>query len=148
NLGFADLALGLQLPSAVGLSIDAGGAVAGGGFLSHDARQGTYVGGLQLTLPGTLTLTAGGLIPPRMPDGSRGCSLLVFITAEDFQPIQLGLGFTLQAIGGLVAINRTFDYDVLRAGLKDDTLKTLLFPRDPVANATAFVQALEHAFPA
>src|SRR5262249_25604066 len=148
NLGPADLAVDLKPPTGVALSIDAGGAVAGGGFLSHDARRGTYVGVLQLTLHETLTLTAVGLIATRLPDGSRGFSLLVFITAEDFQPIQLGLGFTLQAIGGLVAINRTFDYDALRAGLKDDTLKTLLFPRDPVANATAIVQALEHAFPA
>ena len=78
-------------------------------------------------------MKAFGLIATRMPDGSRGYSLIVFITAEDFQPIPLGMGFTLLGIGGMVAINRTFDEDALRAGLKNDTLGTLLFPRDPVA---------------
>ena len=47
---------------------------------------------------------------------SQGYSLLVFITAEDFQPIPLGMGFTLLGIGGMVAIHRTFDEDVLRDG--------------------------------
>ncbi len=95
-----------------------------------------------------LTLTAFGLISTRMPDGSKGYSLLVFITAEDFQPIPLGLGFTLQGIGGMVAINRTFDETVLRAGMQNDTLRSLLFPRDPVANAPAIIAALAAAFPA
>ena len=71
---------------------------------------------MQLSLHDQLTLTAFGLIATRMPDGSRGYSLIVFITAEDFRPIPLGMGFTLLGIGGMVAINRTFDQDVLRAG--------------------------------
>jgi len=60
----------------------------------------------------------------------------------------LGLGFSLTSIGGLVGVNRTFDYDVLRAGLKTDALATLLFPRDPVGNAPALIRALAGAFPA
>jgi hypothetical protein len=147
-LGFADLALGLKGPSGIALSVDAEGIVSGAGFLFHDPAQGSYVGGLQLTLHETLTLTALGLVATRMPDGSRGYSLLIFITAENFKPIPLGLGFTLTAIGGLVAINRTFDETVIRDGLKNDTLKTLLFPKDPVTNATAIVRSLQSAFPA
>ena len=90
---------------------------------------------MQLSLHERITLKAFGLIATRMPDGSRGYSLIVFITAEDFRPIPLGMGFTLLGIGGMVGVNRTFDEDVLRAGLKNDTLGTLLFPRDPVGNA-------------
>ena len=36
----------------------------------------------------------------------------------------------------------------MRAGLKNDTLGTLLFPRDPVGNAPALIHALAAAFPA
>ncbi len=54
----------------------------------------------------------------------------------------------LQRIGGLVGVHRTFDQDVIKAGLQTDTLATLLFPRDPVANAPAPMQALASAFPA
>jgi hypothetical protein len=82
-----------------------------------------------------------------MPDGSRGFSLLVFITADGFQPIPLGFGFMLQGIGGMLGIHRTFDVEVLRSGLKSDTLGQLLFPRDPVANAPALLGALAAAFP-
>ncbi len=148
NLGPADLSVGFKGPSGVGVTVDAHGVVSGGGFLFHDDAQGLYAGALQLSLHEQLTLKAYGLIATRMPDGSAGYSLLIFITAEDFKPIQLGLGFTLLGIGGMVAINRTFDVNVLRQGLQNDTLATLLFPRDPVGNAPALIQALASAFPA
>jgi hypothetical protein len=122
--------------------------VTGGGFLFHDATQQLYAGALQLSLNETITLSAFGLIATQMPDGSRGYSLIIFITVEDFEPIPLGLGFTLQGIGGMVAVNRTFDQDALRAGIQNDTLKTLLFPRDPVGNAPAIIRSLASAFPA
>jgi hypothetical protein len=148
NLGPANLSLGFKGPSGIGVTVDAHGVVSGGGFLFHDEAQGLYAGALQLSLHEQLTLKAYGLIATRMPDGSAGYSMLIFITAEDFKPIQLGLGFTLLGIGGMVAINRTFDVDVLRQGLQNDTLATLLFPRDPVGNAPALIQALASAFPA
>ena len=148
NLGPGDLSLRFKSPSGVGVTVDAHGVVSGGGFLFHDEAQGLYAGALQLSLHEQLTLKAYGLIATRMPDGSAGYSLLIFITAEDFRPIQLGMGFTLLGIGGMVAINRTFDYGVLQQGLRNDTLATLLFPRDPVGNAPALIQALASAFPA
>ena len=148
NLGVADLSIGFQPPRGAGIAIDTGGILTGGGFLFHDPVQQLYAGVLQLSLHERLTLTAFGLIATKMPDGSRGYSMIVFITAEGFQPIQLGMGFTLNGIGGMVAIHRTFDEDVLRAGLKNDTLGTLLFPRDPVGNAPALIATLAAAFPA
>jgi hypothetical protein len=148
NLGPVDLSLDFQPPSGVGLSVEAQGVVTGGGFLFHDPTQQLYVGSLQLSLNDTITLSAFGLIGTQMPDGSRGYSLIIFITAEDFEPVPLGLGFTLEGIGGMVAVNRTFDQDALRAGLQNDSLKALLFPRDPVTNAPAIIRSLASAFPA
>ena len=148
NLGPVDLSLDFKAPTGVSLSLDASGVVTGGGFLSHDPATGTYAGAMKLSLQDQLTLSAYGLIATRLPGGQPGYSLLVFITADGFQPIPLGLGFMLTSIGGLIGVNRTFDYDVLEAGLKSDTLATLLFPRDPVGNAAALIQALAAAFPA
>ncbi|MEJ8823737.1 DUF6603 domain-containing protein [Variovorax humicola] len=148
NLGVANLDIGFKPPSGVGLSVEASGVLTGGGFLFHDDAQKVYAGVLQLSLHETITLKAFGLIATQMPDGRPGFSMIIFITAEDFRPIPLGMGFTLQGIGGMVAVNRTFDQDVLRAGLKNDTLGTLLFPRDPVANAPAIIRSLASAFPA
>jgi hypothetical protein len=148
NLGVANLDLGFKPPSGVGLSVEASGVLTGGGFLFHDEVQKLYAGVMQLSLHETITLKAFGLIATQMPDGKPGFSMIIFITAEDFRPIPLGMGFTLQGIGGMVAVNRTFDQDVLRAGLKNDTLGTLLFPRNPVANAPAIIRSLASAFPA
>src|SRR5262249_654836 len=126
--GPLDADAGLKAASGVAVSVDASGAVTGGGFLFHDPVQGLYAGAMQLSLREQITLKAFGLISTRMPDGSRGYSLIVFITAEDFRPVPLGMGFTLQGVGGMVAIHRTFDENALRDGLKNDTLGTLLFP--------------------
>ncbi len=148
NLGVADLALGFKMPSGIGLSVEAHGVLSGSGLLFHDRAQSLYAGVLQLSLRDLMTLKALGLIATRLPDGSRGYSLLVFITAEDFRPVQLGLGFTLLGIGGMVGVNRTFDEAVLRQGLEKDALGRLLFPRDPIANATEVIRTVDSAFPA
>jgi Family of unknown function (DUF6603) len=148
NLGPIDVDLGFKPPSGVGLSVDAHGVVTGGGFLFHDEAKGLYAGAMQLSLRDQITLKAFGLIATRMPDGSRGYSLIVFITAEGFRPIPLGLGFTLLGIGGMVGVHRTFDEKVLREGLKTGTLATLLFPRDPIGNAPTLIGNLASAFPA
>jgi hypothetical protein len=148
NLGPIGLSTDFLGPDGIGLSVDASGVLTGGGFIYRNEAEGVYAGALQLSLHEEMTLTAFGLIATRMPDGTPGYSVVIFITAEGFQPIPLGLGFTLQAIGGVVAINRTFDSDVLAQGMKNDTLKSLLFPANPVGNAPAIVRSLAAVFPA
>ncbi|HTH49492.1 MAG TPA: DUF6603 domain-containing protein [Candidatus Limnocylindria bacterium] len=147
SIGVADLAVGFKPPTGLGISIDASGVVTGGGFLQFDPARQQYAGVVQLSLHDRLTLTGVGLLSTRLPDGRPGYSLLIFITADGFQPIPLGFGFQLVGIGGLVGINRTFDQAVLTAGMKTDTLGQILFPRDPVGNAPALLAALGGAFP-
>jgi hypothetical protein len=147
NIGVADLDFGFKPPSGLGLAIDAS-SVIGGGYLFFDPAKGEYAGVLQLAIAGTINVKAFGLLSTRLPDNAKGYSLIVFITAEDFQPIQLGMGFKLLGIGGMLAINRTFDEAALREGLKNDTLGTLLFPQDPIHNAPAILRNLATVFPA
>jgi hypothetical protein len=147
NLGEANLDLGFKPPSGIGLSVEAQGVVTGGGFLFHDPARSIYAGVMRLSLHGTVTVTAFGLIATRMPDGGPGYSLLVLITAEDFRPIPLPLGFRLTGIGGLLAVNRTFAEDALRAGLKNHTLDSVLFPKDPIRNAPQILSNLNRVFP-
>jgi hypothetical protein len=147
NLGGADLDLRFKPPSGVGLVVDAS-AVVGGGYLFFDTQRGEYSGMVQLEIAGRISVKAFGLLHTRLPDGTRGYSLIVLITAEDFQPIPLGMGFNLLGIGGLLAVNRTFNEMALRENLKNNTLATLLFPRDPVANAAQILRNLAMVFPA
>lgn len=146
NLGPVDLVVGFKPPAGAGLSIDAG-AVTGGGYLSFDPRHEQYSGVLRLEF-GQVTLNAIGLLTTRLPDGSRGFSLLVIVQASGFAPIPLGLGFTLTGVGGLLGVNRTVALDVLRAGVRNRTLDSILFsPDDPTPRAPQIVSTLQTVFP-
>jgi hypothetical protein len=148
NLGVFDLDIGVRPPDGVALAVDAKGIVTGGGFLFHDRAQALYAGALQLTIQDRFTVKAFGLLATRMPDGSPGYSLIVFITADDFRPYPLGMGFRLLGFGGMLAIHRTFDEEAMRAGLANDTLGTLLFPRDMIRRAPEIIRNLQLVFPA
>jgi len=145
NIGPANLAIGFKPPTGGGVKVDSP-FVTGGGFLFFDSDKGQYGGVLQLNVEG-ITVTAIGLIATRLPNGARGFSFVVIITAGGFDPIQLGMGFALTKIGGLLAINRTCDQDFLRQGLINNTLSDLLFPNDPIGNAPQIFGTLNKAFP-
>jgi hypothetical protein len=146
NLGVADLALGFKPPTGVGISIN-NAFVSGGGFLFFDFDKGEYGGVLELSIQNRIRVNAIGLISTRLPSGAKGFSFVIIITAEGFQPLQLGLGFTLTGIGGLLAINRTFSEDVLRSGLTNHTLDSVMFPKDPTRNAPQIISNLNKVFP-
>lgn len=145
NLGPLQLDARFKPPSGVGLSID-GGGISGGGFLYLDPDKGEYAGGLELQFQDFIHIKAVGILNTQMPDGSGGFSLLVIITAE-FVPIQLGFGFTLIGVGGLLGVNRTALYEPLRLGVRDGSLNSILFPKDVVANAPRIIGDLKRIFP-
>ena len=93
-----------------------------------------------------IVVKAVGLLTTRMPDGRPGFSLLVVISTE-FTPIQLGLGFRLAGVGGIVGINRTVAVEALRSGLKTGALSSVLSPPDPIANAPQLIATLSGLFP-
>jgi hypothetical protein len=146
NLGFLDLGLGFKPPNGVGLSIDAG-AVKGGGYLKFDFDREEYAGAIELVFSGFLNLKAIGLITTKMPDGSPGFSLLIIITAEFATGIQLGFGFTLLAVGGLIGLNRTMRQEPLKEGIRTGAISSILFPKDVIANAPRIISDLRTIFP-
>lgn len=146
NVGPFDLQLGFKPPTGLGLAIDAT-VVQGGGFLSFDRDKAQYAGAVCLEITGGLTVTALGLLTTRLPDGTKGFSLVVILTAEGFQPIPLGFGFLLTGIGGLVGIHRTVNEGALQAGVRNHSLNAILAPDDPVRNAPQYLSALNTIFP-
>jgi len=141
-----------QPPSGLGLLIDAA-LVSGGGLLYHDPSKGLYAGAIQLELE-ALSLAAIGLLNTKLPDGSPiknsdgtpGYSLLIIIAAT-FPPIQLGFGFALTGIGGLLGLNRTMNVDALRAGVRNRAIDSALMPADPLHHAAQLVTSLGNLFP-
>jgi hypothetical protein len=145
NLGIFGLVPHFKPPDGLGLAID-GGGFTGGGFLRYIEAEQRYEGMLELEYEDKITLKAIGLLTTRMPDGKPGFSLLIIITAE-FNPIQLGLGFTLNGVGGLLGLNHTADVERLRTGVRDSTLSSVLFPQDVIANASRILSDLRQVFP-
>ncbi|HEV7921896.1 MAG TPA: DUF6603 domain-containing protein [Thermoanaerobaculia bacterium] len=146
RFGPFDLALRFKPPSGVGLSVDAG-PVRGGGFLTFDFDRGEYGGAMQLTFSGFLSLTAFGLINTRNPDGSSGFSLIIVITAEFGTGIQLGFGFTLIGVGGILGLNRSVNTQPLLEGARTGSINNILFPRNVAANAPRILSDLRSFFP-
>lgn len=146
NLGPLQFELGFKPPDGAGLSIDAG-IVKGGGFLLFDPAHGQYAGALELVFAGFLSLDAVGLITTIMPDGSRGFSLLLIITADFGPGIQLGFGFTLLAVGGLLGLNRTILLQPLMDGIRTGAVESILFPKNVIANAMRIISDLQAIFP-
>ncbi|WP_062349672.1 DUF6603 domain-containing protein [Herbidospora yilanensis] len=147
NLGPFDLEFGFKPPTGVGLSLDVG-VVKGGGYLYVDAERGDYAGALEFVIADFLTVSAIGLITTRNPDGSPGFSMLIVITAEFPGGVQLGFGFVLLGVGGLLGIGRTMNLRALMEGVRTGSVERVMFPRDVVANAPRILSDLRAFFPA
>jgi hypothetical protein len=147
NAGPFGVGLGFLPPKGVGLSVNAE-QVTGGGFLYFDSDRGQYGGALQLQLADFLSISAIGLISTKMPDGSRGYSMLIILTASFSPGLELGFGFTLLAIGGLLGLNRTVSIQPVLDGVRTGAIVPLMFPQNVVANAPRIISDLQTFFPA
>ncbi len=146
NVGPAQIDVAFKPPTGVGLSIEAG-VVTGGGFLSINTEKGEYSGALQLELADIVAVSAIGLITTKNPDGSPGFSLLIIITAEFGSGLELGFGFTLNAVGGLLGLNRMMLFGPMMEAVKSDAIEGIMFPKDVVANAPRIISDLRAIFP-
>lgn len=145
KLGSLQALIGIQPPRGVNLVIDAE-VVKGAGFILNDYERGRYAGGLSLSIADVVSVDALGLITTKLPDGSEGFSMLVILTAT-FPPIQLGFGFTLTGLGGLLGVHRTMDLPVLRDKVRTGALDSILFPVNPLGRIVQVLNEVESVFP-
>ncbi|GAB7109960.1 hypothetical protein JCM4814A_82750 [Streptomyces phaeofaciens JCM 4814] len=104
----------------------------------------SFSGVLSATVPAT-TVTAFGQLDLAAPGGPAFVALLGATFPEP--GIQLGLGFALSGVGGVVGVNKAVNRDALIAAIADGTAGELLFPPDPVAAAKRVVPRLPALFP-
>jgi hypothetical protein len=147
RVGFdgARLTLAVRPPDGVGITVDSG-AVRGGGYLASRSEPGggtSYEGALDLRL-GTIEVKAFGILGVGPP---AGFALIIVMTAEFAPAIELGLGFSLNGVGGIVGIQHAADVDALSGALSAHTLDSLLFPADPVSAAPRILATLRSVFP-
>jgi len=135
-------------PNTIGISVDAS-TVKGGGLIGRtsDAQKEEYSGIIDLEIAGRISVKGIALLTTRSAEAGQSYSFVVIIFVEGFTPIQLGFGFALTGIGGLLGVNRTFDEEALRAGLKSHALDSVMFPVDPVRNASQILSNISRLFP-
>jgi hypothetical protein len=143
NLGFADLDVRFKPPEGIGLSLDAG-VVKGGGFLGINEAGTEYAGLLELSI-GPVSVKAIGILTTEIP-GARGWALLLLVFTE-FSAVQLGFGFTLNGVGGVIGLQHGISTSALQSGLRTGVLDSVLFPQNPVANAPQLLTQLRAVFP-
>lgn len=146
NMGFAQMDIGFKPPKGVGISIDAS-MVKGGGFLQFDAEKGEYVGALELSINNTIQVAAIGIINTKMPDGSKGFSLLIIVSATFSPGLALGMGFFLGGLGGMLGIHRTINVPALLEGARNNSISNVLFPQNIVASMPTLLPQIKVLFP-
>lgn len=142
QLGNHDLVFGLVVPNGYAVNLD-GGVVSGGGLLSINGSE--YRGALALEVV-SFGVSAFAILNNELPNGDDGFSFVASIFGTFTLP--LGFGFFLTGVGGIVGINRTIDTDALRSVLFSGRFDNLLFPEDPIQNATAILDDMASVFPA
>jgi hypothetical protein len=130
-------------PDGIGTELDLP-PVSGGGVVRGNPDQG-YAGLISIDLS-VLRLQAVALFRP--PVAGAPTSFLVLLAAKFPDPgIQLGLGFALDAVGGLVGVNRRVDVTALQQLVGDGNADRVLLPDRAVERAGEIVDSLASAFP-
>jgi hypothetical protein len=127
----------------IGLDLDVGVAKGGGSIRHQGGAEGAAYGGVLELALGPVDVKAFGLLRDR-----DGATTFVAVMSVEFEPaIELGLGFTLNGVGGLLGQGVTIDTTALAAGMGDGAVERLLFPADPVASAPQILETLGSVFP-
>lgn len=140
NPGGGRSVLGPNRPNVFRATLDAG-MVSGGGIL--ELLPDGFHGGFGIDL-GVVSATALASLR-RTPGGAP--SFLAVVGVEFRPPVQLSFGFSLDRVGGLVAVNRRADVTALAALLRGGTAADALFPSDPVRDAPRILATLDRLFP-
>jgi hypothetical protein len=119
--------IGLLPASGVVGELDVGPARVTGAFVVDPDDAGA-TGHLALA---TASFTAGAL--GRVEMGAQGITFIAILGARFMPGIQVGFGFEVSGLGGVIGVNVSVDADELRRRLADGTALNLFFPADPNA---------------
>ena len=140
--GLLDLETRILFPTGYAAALNTG-PIQGGGALFLADNQ--YRGALALKFE-SFGLSAFAILTTGLGGGRDGFSFVASIFGDVDVP--LGSGFFLVGLGGIIGINRTADTAALREAMVSGGLDRLLFPSEPIADATQILQDLDTVFPA
>ncbi len=136
---------GFKPPSGIGLTISSP-AVTGGGSLEIDVEKGRYFGSLELSAK-VFGISAIGLLLTKMPDGGPGWALYFSLFAQFSPAIQIGFGFGVSGVGGILAVHRRLDKEALKRVVHDGNIDAALFPGNVSGDPGRVLTTIESLFP-
>lgn len=138
--GGGGVVLGPRRPDLFRATLDAGVA-SGAGVL--ELLPDGFHGGFGIDLGAISAFALASL--RRTPGGAP--SFLAIVGVAFRPPLQLSFGFSLDRVGGLVAVNRRADVTALATLLRGGAAGDALFPNDPVGDAPRLLATLDRLFP-
>ena len=135
-----------QFPSGIAVSVDLS-AVKGTGVIRWNKEKEEFLGALELNILDMCGASALVLFNMKMPDGGEGFSFMGALSVFFKMGIQIGMGFSLTAIGGSLGINRGIDTDKLRDAVRDGSLGSILFVKDLAKNLDIILNNISSYYP-
>ncbi len=141
-----NLSPSLKLPDGIGLSIDLEGAVKGTGALKWNKEKGEVVGAAELVVVDLFGASALFILNMKETDGVK-FSFMGAISVYFTPGIQLGMGFSLTAVGGALGLFRRIDTDRMQNAVHDGTLSTVMFVKDLDKNLDTVLANMTSYYP-
>lgn len=141
QLNLPPVLIGFRPPTGLAINF-AGGPAAGGGALDYQPQPHPRLsGGLGLKM-GIVQVAALSIL-----EESQGTYSMMTLLSGRFAPgIQLGFGFAITGMGGLIGINRAADAAALEAHFRSGALANTLFGDDPLGQAVLSLNTLGAVF--
>jgi hypothetical protein len=108
-------------------------------------RVAISIGALELKFS-SWGIKAVGILSTALPDGSSGLGLLLLLYA-DLPRFHIAFNIFFEGIGGVVGLQRGVDAEAVQAALASGQFDDLLFPANPIANATRIINRIRVIFP-
>lgn len=145
SLGDYDFSGSFKFPDGIGISIETP-VVKGAGLISYDKSEGTVFSALSLEV--LKKFTVGCIVDADLGVKDGHCFSLVALISTSFSPgIPLGMGFSLNGVGGCLGLNRKYDADAVSGGVRSGVFGSVFFVDNVMNHLTEMKTAVKQFFP-
>ncbi|SIN96294.1 DUF6603 domain-containing protein [Fibrobacter sp. UWB11] len=134
----------IKYPTGIGINIDAS-AVKGGGLIQWDEKKQRFAGALELDVLEKFGVNA--MLIFTTGKGTDPFSFMGAISVKFNPGIQVGMGFSITAVGGSLGLNRALDVDNLRNAVYDGSLSSVLFVKDVMKDFDKVLANVDKYYP-
>lgn len=145
SLGDYDFSGSFKFPNGIGISIETP-VVKGAGLISYDKSEGTLFSALSLEV--LKKFTVGCIVDADLGVKDGHYFSLVALISTSFSPgIPLGMGFSLNGVGGCLGLNRKYDADAVSGGVRSGVFGSVFFVDNVMNHLTEMKTAVKQFFP-